>query len=136
MDLVGRGNQRVNWDEYFFDIARTVSTRATCPRKQVGAVIVGDKRILATGYNGAKAGAPHCTDVGCDIKSGHCKRARHAEINALDQYLQPVNAIRIINEGEGLTLYLTLQPCRICQKELAKYLPKMEIVYLEEYDNI
>ena len=128
--------ERASWDDYFIGIARSVSSRATCPRKQVGAVIVGDKRILATGYNGARKGDPHCTDVGCDIKSGHCKRVVHAEINALEQYLQPVNAIRILNDGEGLTLYITLQPCRICKKELKKYLPKMEIVYAEEYYNI
>ena len=132
----GCSKNRASWDEYFFDIAKSVSSRATCPRKRVGAVIVGDKKILATGFNGAKSGAPHCTDVGCNIKSNHCTRAVHAEINALQQYLQPINAIRILTDGEGLTMYVTLQPCKKCKKELDIYLPKMKILYLEEYDNI
>ncbi len=74
---------RPGWDLYFIRIAKEVASRSTCPRAAVGAVIVKDDKILATGYNGAPAGKPHCIDVGCDMRDGHCKRAVHAETNAL-----------------------------------------------------
>jgi dCMP deaminase len=128
-------DERVSWDEYFFGIANVVSTRATCPRRQVGCVITYNKRILATGYNGAKPGHPHCLQSGCVMVSGHCKRSVHAEINALDQYLQPELSIRILNKGEGLVMYCTLQPCHKCEKEIKKYLPEMTILWEEDYDN-
>lgn len=127
--------ERIGWNEYWFNIASIVSTRATCPRKQVGCVIVADNRILSTGYNGSEPGKPHCTEVGCDIRSNHCKRAVHAEINALKQYLQTVRSIRMLKSGEGLSMFCTLQPCRKCARELKKYLPDMKIYYEEEYDN-
>lgn len=127
--------ERISWNEYWFNIARIVSTRATCPRKQVGCVIISNNRILATGYNGSRQGEPHCTSVGCDIRSNHCKRAVHAEINAIDQYLRPQRAIRILDSGLGLEMYCTLQPCKKCVKEINKYLPDMKIYYEEEYDN-
>lgn len=74
---------RPDWDTYFIRIAKEISTRATCPRAAVGAVIVTDNRILSTGYNGAPAGEPHCDDVGCNVKNDHCTRAVHAETNAI-----------------------------------------------------
>lgn len=74
---------RPNWHSYFMAIAQTVAQRATCPRASVGAVIVKDNRILATGYNGALADEPHCTEVGCSIEGEHCQRAVHAEVNAV-----------------------------------------------------
>lgn len=126
--------ERIDWPEYWFSIARVVATRATCPRKSVGCVIVSNNRILSTGYNGARPGEPHCTEVGCDIQRGHCKRAKHAEINALELYLQPLQAIRIVPDGgSGLELYCTLEPCKNCMKELCKYLPKMKIYFEEKY---
>src|SRR5690606_5886840 len=76
---------RPTWDEYFMTMAHFVATRATCTRRQVGAVIVRDKRILTTGYNGSPPGLPHCSDVGCWIVDGHCVRTIHAEQNALVQ---------------------------------------------------
>lgn len=76
---------RPSWDDYFFDMACLVSKRATCPRASIGVVIVDDKhRVLATGFNGALAGEPHCTDVGCTIFADHCVRATHAEVSALE----------------------------------------------------
>jgi dCMP deaminase len=98
-------------------IAHLVATRATCPRRSVGAVIVRDKRILATGYNGAPRGLAHCPDhggenewpLGC-LKSGHCIRALHAEQNALLQ------AAMIGVPCEGATVYVTCQPCNTCAK--------------------
>ncbi len=112
--------KRPSWDKYFLEIARIVSKRSTCLRRQVGAIIVKDKRILATGYNGAPTGIEHCETAGClrkDLKipSGQrhelC-RGLHAEQNAL------IQAARYgINVAEGI-LYCTNHPCIICSKML------------------
>lgn len=101
---------RPSWDDYFMTIARDVSTRATCLRRQVGAVIVRDRRILLTGYNGAAKGLPHCLDVGCHLVNGHCIRCLHAEQNAIIQgaYFGVSTA--------GASLYCTHQPCNMCAK--------------------
>jgi len=90
---------RPDWDAYFMSIAFAVSARATCPRASVGAVIVRDNRIISTGYNGAPAGEPHCTEVGCLMEGGHCQRAVHAETNAVAE------AARFGLATEGATLY-------------------------------
>lgn len=90
---------RPSWDEFFLDVARVISTRATCLRASVGAVIVKDKRIVATGYNGAPRGEHHCLDYGCDVVDNHCVRAIHAETNAVAQ------AARIGVAIEGATMY-------------------------------
>lgn len=112
--------ERPSWDEYFLELARLVSRRATCLRRKVGAVIVKDKRILATGYNGAPRGLKHCLDIGCvreklKIPSGErhelC-RALHGEQNALIQ--ASLYGISV----KGATLYSTCQPCIICAKML------------------
>ena len=91
--------ERPIWDEYFISIAREVARRATCPRASVGAVIVKNNRILSTGYNGAPAGKPHCSDVGCFLVNNHCTRAVHAESNAIAQAAK--HGIPL----EGATLY-------------------------------
>jgi len=90
---------RLDWDTYFIWIAKEVASRATCPRAAVGAIIVKDNRILATGYNGAAPGEPHCTDEGCIMVDGHCQRAIHAETNAIAQ------AAKYGVSVEGATLY-------------------------------
>lgn len=109
---------RPSWDEYFLNIAKLVSTRSTCLRRQVGAVVVKNKQVLATGYNGAPSGIEHCDKVGClrqemGVPSGQrheiC-RALHAEQNA---FLQ---AARHGVNLSGGTLYITVQPCSICAK--------------------
>ena len=69
---------RVSWKDYFMNIAREVATRSTCVRKHVGAVIVREKTILSTGYNGSIKGLPHCDEVGCEMVDGHCVRTTHA----------------------------------------------------------
>ena len=94
------------------EIARTVATRATCPRASVGAVLTRRKRILTTGYNGAPRGVPHCLDVGCTMVDGHCLRATHAEANAIVQ-----GALHGVSL-EGATAYCTHQPCAGCSKLL------------------
>ena len=78
-------SQRPSWDQYFMRIAFEVAKRSTCPRAAVGAVIVRDKRILTTGYNGSPSGLPHCTEVGCLMVNDHCVRTLHAEQNAIIQ---------------------------------------------------
>jgi dCMP deaminase len=103
---------RPGWDEYFMEIARTVATRATCPRAMVGAVLTRKKRILTTGYNGAPRGVAHCLDVGCTLVDGHCLRATHAEANAIVQ-----GALHGVSL-EGATAYCTHQPCSGCSKLL------------------
>ncbi|MEO7454265.1 MAG: cytidine/deoxycytidylate deaminase family protein [Fimbriimonadales bacterium] len=101
--------RRPSWDEYFMDIAKTVSSRATCRRRSVGAVIERDRRILTTGYNGAPRGVPHCEEYGCDIEQ-RCQLAAHAEQNAIAQ--AAANGVSC----EGATLFVTCQPCAGCAK--------------------
>ena len=84
---------RLPWDEYFMQIAVQVSTRSTCDRKHVGAVIVRDKTILSTGYNGSVRGMPHCDDVGHMMEDGHCVATVHAEANAIIQAAKNGTAI-------------------------------------------
>ncbi|WP_427337892.1 deoxycytidylate deaminase [Caloranaerobacter sp. DY30410] len=109
---------RPSWDEYFMEIVNVVKKRSTCLRRQVGALIVKDKRILSTGYNGAPTGLKHCDEVGCireklNIPSGQrhelC-RGLHAEQNAI---------VHAANSGvsiKGSTIYVTMQPCVLCAK--------------------
>ena len=82
-------NKRVTWNEYFMAIAEQVASRSTCDRKHIGAVIVRDKTILSTGYNGSLRGSPHCDEAGHDIENGHCVRTVHAEANAVAQAVVP-----------------------------------------------
>jgi dCMP deaminase len=113
-------HSRISWDEYFMQIAHLVSQRSTCLRRNVGAVIVKDKRMLATGYNGAPSGVAHCLDTGClrekmKIPSGQrhelC-RGLHAEQNAIIQ--ASLYGISV----KGSVFYVTNQPCVICAKML------------------
>lgn len=115
-DLFVRVNsryQRVSWGDYFLNIAVEVSKRSTCDRKAVGAVIVRDRSILATGYNGSMAGARHCDEVGHDMDSGHCARTVHAEANAIAQAARHGHAV------EGATIYCNTYPCWPCFKLIA-----------------
>ena len=105
--------QRANWEQYFMNIAKEVATRSTCDRKHVGALIVRDKTILSTGYNGSIRGMPHCDDVGHMIEDGHCVATIHAETNAI---LQAAKNGVMINGGE---VYITASPCWPCFKMLA-----------------
>jgi len=107
------GSERATWDDYFMAIARVVATRSTCDRKHVGAVIVRDRIILATGYNGSIRGLPHCDDVGHLMEDGHCVRTVHAEANATVQAAR--TGVRI----EGGYIYVTASPCFGCFKLIA-----------------
>lgn len=134
---MGQNNKkrkRPSWDEYFMQVAEVVSRRSTCLRRNIGAVIVKDKRILATGYNGAPTGLPHCSEVGClrqqlGVPSGEkheiC-RGLHAEQNALLQ------AAKYGISVEGSTIYSTTEPCSMCAKMLINA-GICRIVYKDEY---
>jgi dCMP deaminase len=106
-------DERVPWDQYFMNIAQVVASRSTCPRKFVGAVIVRDRTILSTGYNGSIRGMPHCTDEGHMMENDHCVATIHAEANAIIQAAR--NGVMI----EGATNYVTASPCWHCFKQLA-----------------
>ncbi|MFA5834318.1 MAG: dCMP deaminase family protein [Bacteroidota bacterium] len=106
-------DQRISWHEYFMNIADQVATRSTCSRKHVGAVIVRDRTILSTGYNGSLRGAPHCDEIGHDIDNDHCVRTVHAEANAVAQSAK--HGIRI----DQAEIYVTASPCLTCFKLIA-----------------
>jgi len=101
---------RPDWPYYFMDIAERVAQRSTCPRRAVGAVIVKQKRILATGYNGAPSGMDHCVDVGCLMVDDHCVRTLHAEQNAI------IQAAQFGVSTKGAEIYCTSSPCLSCAK--------------------
>ena len=116
---------RVSWKNYFMNIAREVATRSTCDRKHVGAVIVREKTILSTGYNGSIKGLPHCDDVGCEMVDGHCVRTTHAEANAIVQAAK--NGIQI-NQSE---IFVTASPCYDCFKLIAN--AGINVIYYDEF---
>lgn len=125
---------RPSWDEYFMDITRLVARRSTCLRRQVGAVLVKDKNILATGYNGTPSGITHCSETGClreqlKVPSGErhelC-RGLHAEQNAIIQAAR--HGVNITDA----TLFCTNSPCIICTKMLINAGIR-RIIYLEGY---
>jgi dCMP deaminase len=105
--------ERASWDEYFMNIARVVASRSTCDRKFVGAVIVRDKTILSTGYNGSIRGMPHCSEVGHMMEDNHCVATIHAESNAILQAAK--NGVAI----DGASIYVTASPCWNCFKQIA-----------------
>lgn len=104
---------RKDWHGYFMDIAQMVATRSTCDRKHIGAVIVKNKTILSTGYNGSIRGRPHCSEIGCDMENGHCVATIHAEANAIIQAAK--NGVAI----DGSEIYTTASPCWNCFKLIA-----------------
>ena len=128
-------DNRMSWDEYFMEIAKLASKRSTCLRRQVGAVLVRDNQILATGYNGSPKGTYHCIDTGecmrqkLGIPSGQrhelC-RAAHAEMNAVAQCASHGTSCN------GATVYVTATPCSLCTKILINSGIK-KIVALEYY---
>ena len=121
-------DKRPTWDNYFLKLAMLVSERATCPRMHVGCVLVKDKRILSTGYNGSIPGDGHCEDDGCMIVDNHCVRTIHAEMNAIIQCsIHGVNA-------QGATAYVTNMPCTNCAKALIAAGIK-EVIIFSDYHN-
>lgn len=128
-------SERLDWHNYFMNIAKMVAERSTCNRAKIGAVIVKDKCIVSTGYNGAPAGLPHCTEVGCLIyvsknpdgeEEQNCFRTIHAEINAIAQAAKHGVSI------ENADIYITASPCYHCLKVLINVGIK-NIYYLKPY---
>ena len=133
-DTMQLGIERPSWDEYFMTLAHEVATRTTCLRRAVGAIIVKDRRILATGYNGVPTGLRHCAETGClrqqlGVPSGQrheiC-RGLHAEQNAI------IQAARYGINITGASIYITTQPCVVCAKMLINA-GITEIVYQNPY---
>ncbi len=126
--MVEPTDPRSSWSEYFSLMSQLAATRSTCPRRAVGAVLVREHRVIATGYNGAPAGQPHCTEAGCLIENDHCVRTIHAEINALLQ------CARYGIQTAGVDLYCTDLPCRHCARSLVQAGIKT-IYYLRPYES-
>jgi dCMP deaminase len=118
---------RPSFDEIWVDVAQTISKRGTCPRRQVGAVLVDEwNDIVSTGYNGSPRGLPHCSDVGCLLDdTGRCKRTAHAEANAI---------IQAGKEAENGTLYVTDFPCSECANLIIQGRLK-RVVYVRPYES-
>lgn len=125
-------NKRPSWQQYFMQMAFLASSRSTCLRRQVGAVLVKDNQILSTGYNGSPKGVRHCSEVGClreknNVPSGQMHelcRGLHAEQNAIIQ--AGING----SSARGATLYCTHQPCSICAKMIIN--AEIQTVYVAE----
>ena len=122
--------KRPLWDEYFLKLAMLASERSTCPRMHCGCVIVKDKFVLATGYNGSLPGLPHCEDEGCLIVDNHCVRTNHAEINALTQAV--THGVNI----KGSTAYITNMSCTTCAKALIAAGIKRVVVFSDYHDTL
>ena len=105
--------KRPEWNEYFGEITKQVALRSTCVRKKVGAIIVKDKNIISTGYNGSIRGLEHCETVGCLMMEGHCTRTIHAEANAI---IQAARHGLMIDRAE---IYISASPCFNCFKLIA-----------------
>ncbi|HEY0221892.1 deoxycytidylate deaminase [Lactovum miscens] len=117
---------RPSLDQYFMEIAQLTSSRGTCDRRYVGALVVRDRHIIATGYNGSVSGDVHCDEVGHKIENGHCIRTVHAEQNAL------IQCAKYGESTEGTIIFVTDFPCLICTK-LVIQAGISEIVYGREY---
>jgi len=121
---------RPSWDEYFLKVAMLVSERSTCPRMHCGCVLVRDKQILSTGYNGSIPGDAHCDDAGCLVVDNHCLRTIHAEMNAILQCsshgVSTKNAIA----------YVTNMPCTNCAKALITAGIKEVVIFSDYHDTL
>ena len=123
-------DKRPSWDEYFLKLAMLVSERATCPRMHCGCVLVKDKNVIASGYNGSIPGDAHCDDAGCIVVDNHCVRTVHAEMNAL------IQAAKRGHPVEGATVYITNMPCTTCAKALITAGIKRVVVFADFHDTM
>ena len=121
---------RPNWDSYFLKLAMLASERATCPRMHCGCVLVKNKNVIATGYNGSIPGDDHCEDVGCLVVDNHCLRTNHAEMNAITQ------AAKWGHPVEGATAYVTNMPCTTCAKALIAAGITRVVVFSDYHDTL
>lgn len=121
---------RPSWDQYFLKVAMLVSERATCPRMHCGCVLVKEKQILSTGYNGSIPGDGHCEDEGCMIVDDHCVRTIHAEMNAI---------LQCSSHGistKDSTAYITNMPCTNCSKALITAGIKEIVIFSDYHDTL
>jgi dCMP deaminase len=121
---------RPNWDEYFMKLAMLASERATCPRMHCGCVLVKDREVVATGYNGSIPGDDHCEDVGCLVVDNHCVRTNHAEMNAIVQAARKGHII------DGGTAYVTNMPCTTCAKALIAAGVKRVVIFSDYHSTL
>lgn len=121
---------RPQWDDYFLKLAMLASERATCPRMHCGCVLVKDKNVIATGYNGSIPGDEHCEDIGCLVIDNHCVRTVHAEMNAIVQAAKRGHAV------EGATAYVTNMPCTACAKALIAAGIRRVVVFSDFHDTL
>lgn len=119
---------RLSWNEYFMHNAVLISMRSTCPRLTVGAIVVKNNQIIATGYNGSVGKEKHCEDNGCLMRDGHCIRTIHAEINAILQ------CARVGTSLKDAEIYVTHYPCLNCMKAIIQS-GIQSIYYLHDYHN-
>ena len=119
---------RPSWDEYFLKVAMLVSERSTCPRMHCGCVLVRDRQILSTGYNGSIPGDGHCEDVGCKIVDNHCIRTIHAEMNAILQC-----SSHGVNTKDAVA-YITNMACTNCAKALIAAGIKEIVIFSDYHD--
>lgn len=122
--------KRPNWDEYFLKLAMLASERATCPRMHCGCVLVTNKNVIATGYNGSIPGDEHCEDIGCLVEDNHCVRTVHAEMNALVQAARRGHAV------DGATAYVTNMPCTTCAKALITAGVKRVVIFSDYHSTL
>ena len=122
--------KRPEWDEYFLKLSMLASERATCPRMHCGCVLVKNKNVIATGYNGSIPGDEHCEDVGCLVVDDHCMRTNHAEMNALMQAAKQGNSV------DGATAYVTNMSCTTCAKALIAAGIKRVVVFSDYHDTL
>ena len=122
--------KRPDWDEYFLKLAMLASERATCPRMHCGCVLVKNKDVVSTGYNGSIPGDVHCEDSECLVIDNHCVRTVHAEMNALIQAAKRGHTI------EGATAYVTNMPCTTCAKALITAGIQRVVVFSEYHDTL
>lgn len=123
-------SNRPSWDEYFLKLAMLASERSTCPRMHCGCVLVKDRFVLATGYNGSLPGQPHCEDAGCIVVDNHCVRTNHAEVNALIQ--AATHGVTI----KGATAYVTNMSCTTCAKALIAAGVNRIVVFSDFHDTL
>ncbi|MFH1359670.1 MAG: cytidine/deoxycytidylate deaminase family protein [Candidatus Omnitrophota bacterium] len=123
-------SKRPSWDEYFLKLAMLASERSTCPRMHCGCVLVKDKHVISTGYNGSIPGDQHCDDAGCLVVDNHCVRTVHAEMNAL------VQAAKWGNSVDGCTAYITNMPCTTCAKALILAGVKRIVIFSDFHDTM
>ncbi len=121
---------RPSWDEYFLKLAMLASERSTCPRMHCGCVLVKDRFVLSTGYNGSLPGQPHCDEVGCLIVDNHCARTNHAEINALTQ--AAIHGATV----KGAIAYITNMSCTTCAKALIAAGITCVVVFSDFHDTL